>query len=129
MNFKEKMHEVTSYVIGMRREFHRYPELSMEERETTKRIAAKLEELGIPYEINEKNRTGLVGVIKGGNPGKAVALRADIDALPVTEDTGLPFTSKNAGVMHACGHDNHIAMLLGAAKLLRSVQEEICGTV
>lgn len=129
MNFKEKMHEVTSYVIDIRREFHQYPELSMEERETTKRIAAKLEELGIPYEINEKNRTGLVGVIKGGNPGKAVALRADIDALPVTEDTGLPFTSKNAGVMHACGHDNHIAMLLGAAKLLRSVQEEICGTV
>ena len=115
MNFKDKMAAYHDYVIAMRREFHRIPELSFAEHETTKRIGEKLKELNIPFEINPEKNTGLIGVIKGDKPGPAVALRADIDALPVTEDTGLDFASEHKGVMHACGHDNHIAMLLGAA--------------
>ena len=116
-------------VVALRREFHRHPELSFQEVETTKRIAAELDKLGIPYEINPEKNTGLVACLKGGKPGKAVALRADIDGLPVKEMTGLPFASENDGKMHACGHDNHIAMLLGAAYILRDVQDQICGTV
>ena len=116
-------------VVSLRREFHRHPELSFQEVETTKRIAAELDKLGIPYEINPEKNTGLVACLKGGKPGKAVALRADIDGLPVKELTGLPFASENEGKMHACGHDNHIAMLLGAAYILHEVQDQICGTV
>lgn len=129
MNFKDKMASYHDYVIAMRREFHRIPELSFAEHETTKRIGEKLQELNIPFEINPEKNTGLIGVIKGDKPGPAVALRADIDALPVTEDTGLDFASEHKGVMHACGHDNHIAMLLGAAKMLKDVQSELSGTV
>jgi amidohydrolase len=129
MNFKDKMASYHDYVIAMRREFHRIPELSFAEHETTKRIGEKLQELNIPFEINPEKNTGLIGVIKGDKPGPAVALRADIDALPVTEDTGLDFASEHEGVMHACGHDNHIAMLLGAAKMLKDAQSELPGTV
>ena len=129
MNFKDKMASYHDYVIAMRREFHRIPELSFAEHETTKRIGEKLQELNIPFEINPEKNTGLIGVIKGDKPGPAVALRADIDALPVTEDTGLDFASEHKGVMHACGHDNHIAMLLGAAKMLKDAQSELPGTV
>lgn len=129
MEMKELVEKYRDYVRDLRREFHQYPELSMQEVETTKRIAQKLDELGIPYEIDTEKNTGLVGVIQGAHPGKAVALRADIDALPVTETTGLPFASKNAGCMHACGHDNHMAMLLGAAKMLLDMKDDIYGTV
>lgn len=83
--------------------------------------------MGIPYRLFEP--TGLVGEIKGGKPGKCIALRADIDALTTTEKTGLPYASENEGYMHACGHDTHTAMLLGAAKILSSVKDELCGTV
>ncbi len=129
MEMKELVTKYRDYVRDIRREFHQCPELSMEEVETTKRIAKKLDEMGIPYEIDTEKNTGLVGIIKGAHEGKAVALRADIDALPVTETTGLPFASKNVGKMHACGHDNHMAMLLGAAKMLLDMKDEIYGTV
>ncbi len=129
MEMKELVTKYRDYVRDIRREFHQCPELSMEEVETTKRIAKKLDEMGIPYEIDTEKNTGLVGIIKGAHEGKAVALRADIDALPVTETTGLPFASQNVGKMHACGHDNHMAMLLGAAKMLLDMKDEIYGTV
>lgn len=129
LEMKELVKKYNDYVIEMRREFHQYPELSMEEVETTKRVAAKLDEMGIPYTIDPEKNTGLVGVIKGAHDGKAVALRADMDALPVMETTGLEFASKNPGKMHACGHDNHMAMLLGAAKMLLDMKDEIYGTV
>lgn len=116
-------------IIALRRQFHQCPELSMQEVETTKKIAAVLEGWGIPYAINTEKNTGLVATIVGNKPGKAVALRADIDALPVEEATGLPFASKNKGVMHACGHDNHIAVLLGAARMLNDMKDGIEGTV
>lgn len=129
MEMKELVTKYRDYVRDIRREFHQCPELSMQEVETTKRIAKKLDEMGIPYEIDTEKNTGLVGIIQGAHEGKAVALRADIDALPVTEATGLPFASKNVGKMHACGHDNHMAMLLGAAKMLLDMKDEIYGTV
>lgn len=129
MEIKELVPKYKEFVRQLRREFHQYPELSMEEQETTKRIATKLDEMGIPYTIDPEKNTGLVAVIKGNHPGKAVALRADIDALPVTETTGLPFASKHPGKMHACGHDTHISMLLGAARMLLDMKDEIYGTV
>ncbi|SHH00683.1 amidohydrolase [Anaerosphaera aminiphila DSM 21120] len=129
MEIKNLVEKNRNYIRDMRRYFHAHPELSFEEFETTKKIAEELDKLGIPYEINEKLGTGLVGVIKGAKPGKTVALRADIDALNVTECTDLDFKSQNDGKMHACGHDAHIATLLGAAKMLMEVKDDIQGKI
>ena len=123
-------------VIECRRYYHENPELSNRETETAKRIAQDLKKLGIEVETGIA-KTGVVGILKGGKPGPVVALRADIDALPVTERADVPFASKakgeynkqEVGVMHACGHDTHIAMLLGAAEVLASMKNEIPGTV
>ena len=101
----------------MRRYFHENPELSWEEVNTSKRIRKELEEMNIPYELVKD--IGVIGHIKGKGEGKRLGIRADIDALPVKEETGLSFASKNEGVMHACGHDAHISILLGAAKILK----------
>ena len=130
MEVKELVQKHGEYVVEMRRYFHENPELSWEEFETTKKIAEELDKIGIPYEVNEERKSGVVGVIEGKKgAGRTVALRADIDALPVQEDTGLPFASKNEGVMHACGHDCHTAMLLGAAKILKDMEDEIEGKI
>jgi amidohydrolase len=99
-----------------RRHLHIHPELSFEEYETTAWLAARMEEWGIAY--SRPTPTGLVGVIEGRRPGRTVAVRADIDALPIVEETGLPFASTRPGVMHACGHDGHTAILLGLAQFL-----------
>lgn len=115
-------------IIEMRRHIHQHPELGCYERETTAYIKKELEEIGIPV-IEFEDITGCIGVINGGKPGRTVMLRADIDALPIQESTGLPFSSVNDGVMHACGHDCHTAMLLGAARILWNMREELCGTV
>lgn len=127
MDYAALAQQNETYIIDLRRHFHRNPELSLEEIRTTEDIAQALTELGIPVTRYE-NHTGLVATITGGKPGKCVLLRADIDALPIPEKTGLPFAAKN-GNMHACGHDCHIAMLLGAAKLLQETRENLCGTV
>lgn len=123
------MNEYGNQVIEWRRYFHQYSELSLQEVETTKRIAAELDKLGIPYEINTEKNTGLVATIQGGKPGKTITLRADIDALPVTELTDADFKSKNPGCMHACGHDAHMSVLLGAAKILQQVKDDLHGKV
>lgn len=115
-------------LISWRREFHRYPELSAKEYETTKRIQDFLAKLDIPVETWH-DTTGAVGVIKGNRPGPVVALRADIDALPVFEDNEVSYRSENSGVMHACGHDVHITCLLGAAKMLAENRHLLSGTV
>ncbi len=115
------------YLIEKRRYFHQYPEVSWNEYGTSRAIAEELEKMGIPAKIVCK--TGVVGEIRGAKPGKCVALRADIDALPVFEKTGFPFASRTEGVMHACGHDGHIAMLLCAARILCGIREELSGTV
>lgn len=129
MTVKELVPKYQKYVQALRREFHQHPELSYEEVETTKRIAAELDKMGIPYQINPDKNIGLVGEIKGAHPGKTVALRADIDALNVTETNTFDFKSKNEGKMHACGHDGHMAILLGAARMLLEMKDNIYGTV
>jgi len=104
-------------LISYRHTLHAHPELSLEEVWTAGFIRDRLEALGIA--VHEKiGGNGLVGVIEGAAPGPAVALRADMDALAISETTGLSYTSKNPGKMHACGHDGHVAILIGAATLL-----------
>jgi hippurate hydrolase len=109
----------------VRRHIHEHPELSFQEFETSAYIREQLEQLGIPYRVVAT--TGIVATIGSGE--KCVALRADIDALPITEETGLPFASARGGVMHACGHDMHTTMLLGAAHLLKAHEPHLGGTV
>ena len=115
------------YVIKMRREFHKNPEASMQEYNTCKKIKEELEKIGVEYKGIAG--TGVIATIKGSQPGKCIALRGDIDALAVIEETGKEYSSKVDGLMHACGHDTHAAMLLGAVKVLKDMKDEIHGTV
>ncbi|UPL48848.1 amidohydrolase [Hymenobacter sublimis] len=123
-------------VIAWRRDLHEHPELGNQEIRTAALVAEHLKKLGIEVQTGVA-RTGVVGILKGGKPGPVVALRADMDALPVTESNSLPFASKarttyngqEVGVMHACGHDTHVAMLLGAAEVLSQVKKDLPGTV
>ena len=123
-------------IIEWRRYFHEHPELSNREFETAKKIAEHLESLGIEVQTGVAH-TGVVGILKGNKPGKVVALRADMDALPVTERNDLPFKSnvtseylgKEVGVMHACGHDTHVAILMGVAEIMSKHKDKIKGTV
>ncbi len=127
---------VEDKVVEWRRDFHEHPELSNREFKTADKIAAHLRSLGLEVQTGVAH-TGVVALLKGNNPGPVVALRADIDALPVTERTPVPFASKvksvyngiETGVMHACGHDTHIAILMGAAEVLSQMKEEMNGTV
>ncbi|WP_408009229.1 M20 family metallopeptidase [Pseudalkalibacillus sp. A8] len=123
-----KLEEHYEEMVEIRRHLHQNPELSFEEVETPKFIAAYHEKLGHEVRTGVGGR-GVVAKLKGGKPGKTVALRADFDALPIQEETDLPFKSKVDGVMHACGHDGHTATLLGLAKVLNSMQDELEGTV
>lgn len=127
MNFKEAAQQTENYIIRNRRYLHEHPELSEKEEKTTEYIVKELKDLGLEPRRFE-NCYGCYVDIKGNKPGKIVALRADIDALPIKEETGLEFASQN-GCMHACGHDTHMAMLLGAVKMLNDVKSEINGTV
>lgn len=128
--------DIEPKVIEWRRHFHQYPELSNRETKTAARIAEHLKNLGMDVKTGVAH-TGVVGVLKGGKPGPVIALRADMDALPVTERNSLPFASKEkttfneqeVGVMHACGHDTHMAILMGVAEILASMRNEIKGTV
>lgn len=116
-------------LVAIRRHLHQYPELSFQEFETAKFIASNLQDPAIALQEGVAN-TGLVALIKGKNPDKAtVALRADIDALPIVEANEVPYKSKNQGVMHACGHDVHTTSLIGVAKLLAGLKDEFEGTV
>ena len=123
-------------VIEWRRYFHQNPELSNREFNTAKKIAEHLESLGLEVQTGVA-KTGVVGILKGDQPGKVVALRADIDALPVTERNNLPFKSEvqteflgtKTGVMHACGHDTHIAILMGVAEVMSQHKDKIKGTI
>ena len=129
MDIKSLAEQYNDYIIDRRRYYHTCPELSGEEKNTRAHLKEDLEALGITDIHELETCYGLTATIHGGKPGKTVALRADIDALPVKEETGLPFASHNEGKMHACGHDNHMAMLLGAAKILNEVKEELSGDV
>ena len=127
MDIKQLAEKYNDYIIEQRRFFHQCPELSFEEIQTTKAIKERLEEMGIKV-TTFPDYNGLIGTIQGGKPGKTVMLRADIDALPIEEHSGESFSSTN-GNMHACGHDCHISMLLGAAKILMETKEELEGTI
>lgn len=129
---KEKIKKLASQYatefINIRHHLHQYPELSYKEFETSKFIQQQLSAWNIPYQVLAQ--TGVAGLIKGKNPGKKiVALRADMDALPITEQNQIDYKSRNTGVMHACGHDVHSTCLLGAAKILNELKDEWEGTV
>ena len=123
-------------VISCRRDFHEHPELGNQEKRTAEIVAKHLQSLGMDVKTGVA-KTGVVGILKGGKPGPVVALRADIDGLPVVERVKLPFASKvkaqfngqEVGVMHACGHDTHTAILMGVAELLSSMKNDLKGTV
>lgn len=124
-------------VVRWRHDIHQHPELSNREFETAAKVAAHLRSLGFDSVETGVAHTGVVGTLVGGKPGRTVALRADMDGLPVREQTGLPFASEvtatfngqEVGVMHACGHDAHVAILMGAATVLAGMREEIPGTI
>lgn len=115
-------------LVSMRRELHKIPELGLDLPKTRAYVIAKLDEYGIPYTLSEKD-SSIIATLKGGKPGKTVALRADMDALPIQEETGVDYMSTHDGCMHACGHDAHTAMLLGTAKVLAAHKDELCGEV
>ncbi|KHF40372.1 M20 family metallopeptidase [Halalkalibacter okhensis] len=123
-----RLEELYPEMVDLRRMLHAEPELSFQEEKTPEMIADYLERLGVVVKRNVGGR-GVLGYIQGGKPGKTVALRADFDALPIQEETGLPFASRQPGVMHACGHDGHTATLLVLAKVLMEQREQIEGTV
>lgn len=133
---EKEANNLEQQVIEWRRDFHENPELSNREFKTAEKIAKHLKSLGLEVQTGVA-KTGVVGILKGDNSGKVVALRADIDALPVTERNELPFKSKvttdflgtNTGVMHACGHDTHTAILMGVAEILSKNKDKINGTV
>ena len=125
---KRLAQEVFGPVVAHRRHLHAHPELSFGEYATASYVKSRLEEMGITWEA--KAGTGVVGIIKGELPSDSVvALRADMDALPITEDSNQPYASKNKGVMHACGHDAHTASLLGTAGILSVLKDRFGGTV
>lgn len=126
-NILDKARSYEDYIINFRRDLHEHPELSGQEFITQEKIMKELDILGIPYK--KAGNTSLIATLKGGKSGKTIALRGDIDALPVNEETDVNFKSKTNGVMHACGHDAHTAMLLGAAKILSEMKDEISGEV
>ena len=136
INLDKLATEIEPKVIEWRRHFHQYPELSNREFKTAEKITAHLQELGMEVRTGIAH-TGVLGILRGGKPGPVVALRADMDALPVSERVDVPFASKqtstylgkDVGVMHACGHDTHVAILMGVAEILTNIKDELTGTV
>lgn len=127
MDIKEKITAYEDELLTLRRDFHQHPELGYEEHRTASIVTSYLEDLGL--EVKRVCQTGVVGLLRGGQEGKTVMLRADLDALPQQEANDLPYRSVNEGVMHACGHDGHTAVLLVAAKILASLREQLHGNI
>lgn len=128
MDFKEEARSLQSYIQERRRWLHQHPEKSFAEKETTAYLVGELEKMGIPVQTFP-DYYGVIGTIEGKHSGAVVLLRSDIDALNLREENDLSYKSQNPGQMHACGHDCHMSMLLGAARLLQSHKEELAGTV
>ncbi|PLX95118.1 MAG: amidohydrolase [Desulfuromonas sp.] len=124
---RQRIAELNQEVITLRRDFHMHPELGFKEHRTAQVIETYLQNIGL--ETERKSETGVIGLLVGPRPGPVLMLRADMDALPVTEESELPYKSKNNGVSHACGHDAHMAMLLVAAKVLSECREKLTGTI
>ncbi|MED1949551.1 amidohydrolase [Brevibacillus centrosporus] len=127
-NLHQKLEDSYEQMVEWRRHFHQYPELSFQEVETPHKISEILTSFGIEVQTGVGGR-GVVGTIRGGKPGKTVALRADFDALPLEDEKEVPYKSKVPGVMHACGHDGHTATLLAVAKVLSEMRADICGSI
>ncbi len=127
MNIRSEIKDIEKNIIDWRRDFHQYPELGFDEHRTSKIIGEALKEMGLAPQMNV-GKTGVTADLTFGE-GPTIALRADMDALPMQETSGLDFSSKHDGVMHACGHDGHMAMLLGAAKALTQNGDSFNGTV
>ena len=127
LGFDEELQSRRARMIELRRDFHRYPELSFHERRTATVIAETLAHAGLEVRTGVAD-TGVVGVLRGDEPGPTIAWRADIDALPIEENLDLPFKSEHAGVMHACGHDGHTAVALSLAELLAARRKDLPGT-
>lgn len=127
-NLFSKIDELYPEMVRIRRHLHQYPELSFQETETAQYIANVYDKLSIPYETGVGGN-GVVATLAGAKPGRTIALRADFDALPIQEENDVPYKSKRAGIMHACGHDGHTATLLTVATVLKKYQEQLPGTV
>ncbi len=127
MNIRKEIKEIEKMIVDWRRDFHQFPELSFQEHRTGDVIADELRSMGLKPKV-KVGKTGVTADLKFGD-GPMIGLRADMDALPIQETSGLSFSSKNDGVMHACGHDGHMAMLLGAAKVLTQKDDQYNGTV
>lgn len=125
---EKKYEALQKYIVSLRRKFHRIPELGKELPKTKELVCEELERIGIPYECSEKD-SGILATIQGKYPGKVIALRADMDGLAMHEETQMSYASVHEGMMHACGHDAHMAMLLGAARILNAEKEKLHGTV
>ena len=128
MNVQEVAAQYGENLIEKLRYFHQHPEVSTKEYHTSKAIKEALDEIGVSWRPCGLE-TGVLVTIQGAKPGKTILLRGDMDALTVQETTGAPYASKNEGIMHACGHDCHISMLLGAAKMLMETKDELQGNV
>lgn len=126
MDIRKEVREISTYIIRLRKHFHKYPELGLQEFETSKKIKEELDKYNISY--TETAVTGVIATIGKGD-GRHIALRADMDALKLNEDTGVSYTSQNCGIMHACGHDAHMAALIGAGILLKKHEDEIDGKI
>src|SRR5512139_2963513 len=124
----ERVNATGSYVIESRRDSHRIPETGFKEVKTAAHVAAQLTRLGLEVRTGVAG-TGVVGLLRTGRPGPTLMIRADMDALPIAEETGLAFASTLPGCMHACGHDAHMAMALGAAAVLSRLKDRITGHV
>ena len=128
MDFRQEAFAIKDECIALRRDFHRHPELGFQEFRTAGIVREYLKSIPLD-EVKECSGTGTIGILKGAKPGPTIMLRADMDALPITEQSGEPFSSENPGVMHACGHDGHTALLLCEAKILAAHRDEIPGTI
>jgi len=128
MNIRPEIIKIKNKIIMTRRDFHKHPELSFQEKRTSEIVAKKLESFNIETKKNI-GKTGVVGILKGNNSGPTIGLRADMDALPIQETNNFSYKSINKGVMHACGHDAHTAILLGAAEALSKMKDQIKGEI
>lgn len=128
MNLQNEITAITPQVVEWRRQIHKYPELGLKEFRTAELVEGVLQSAGIEV-VRYPESTAVVGILRGSKPGRTVALRADMDALPLTEETDLEFKSQIPGVMHACGHDVHTAILMGTAVILARKREQLAGNV
>ena len=128
IQIRSEIHAIKDIIVSTRRDIHQHPELAFDEHRTSKLVAERLESFGIEIQTGV-GKTGVVGTLKGKNDGKTIAFRADMDALPIQETSDISYKSINAGIMHACGHDGHTAMLLGTAEVLSKQADKLNGTL